>query len=86
MFQSEQHRMIRRRARLRRADPFAFEIFRFLDCRRANENVVHLIDHAGDHDEIGASCARANHRLPGHAHDRHVARDERLSRRACRLR
>ena len=29
--------------------------------------------------EIGASCARANHRLPGHAHDRHVARDERLS-------
>ena len=78
MFQSEQYSVIGSGAGLGRADPFAFKIFGFLYRRPTDENVVHLVDHAGNHRQIGAPRSRADHRLTGHADDRDIAGNKRL--------
>src|SRR4029450_5899851 len=65
-------------ARLCRTDPFAFEIFRFSDGWRADENVVHLVHCACDHGQIRAARASADDGLTRHTHDGKIAGDERL--------
>ena len=70
--------MIGSSADLADGDALAFEIFRRLDRRRSDEDVIHLVHHAGDYDQVGAPRPRADHRLSGHADHRQVARDQRL--------
>jgi hypothetical protein len=78
MFEREHDRVVRGGADLRDADALAFQVFRLFNPRRARENVIHLVDHAADEDEIRAAGAGADDRLAGERHDRQIAGDERL--------